>query len=121
MPPEDMVDGLAELLDPYMRGLLDGGEDPHEVVAALMWTMTESPHWEHLWGVGWLYRIWGDLADIIDGYPVHFGPDSEAIAIREFRHAAQNWLAMPRTPAGLENYIERQRTRLASLSPPAKD
>ncbi|MET8310047.1 hypothetical protein [Micromonospora sp. NPDC005173] len=118
MPPEDMVDGLAELLNPYMRRILGGSEDPHDVVDELKWTLTEAPHMEHSWGAGWLYRMWGSLSDIIDGYPVDFGPDREAIAIREFRHAAQDWLGMPRTRAGLESYIERQRTRLASLWSP---
>ncbi|MEO3771484.1 hypothetical protein [Micromonospora sp. B9E7] len=118
MPPEDMVDGLAERLNPYMHRILGGSEDPHDVVYQLMWTLTEAPQIEHSWGVDWLYRIWGDLSDIIDGYPVDLGPDSEAIAIREFRHAAQDWLRTPRTLAGLESYIERQRTRLASLWSP---
>ncbi|MET8311868.1 hypothetical protein [Micromonospora sp. NPDC005173] len=92
VPADDMVEGLAERLSPYMRRILDGGEDPHDAVGELMWTLTERPHFEHLWGVGWLYRIWGDLSDVVDAYPAGYGPDSEAIAIREFRHAAQDWL-----------------------------
>lgn len=31
-----MVEGLADRLNPYMRRILDGSEDPHDVVGELM-------------------------------------------------------------------------------------
>lgn len=115
VPEDDIVHGLAERLDPYMRRILDGSEDPHVVVGELMLTLTEPPYFEHLWGVGWLYQIWGELSDIVDGYPVDYGPDSDAIAARELRHAAQDWLGMPHTAVGLQDYVAGRTARLATL------
>lgn len=117
VPADDMVDAFAERLHPYMDRILGGGEDPHLVVGELKWALTEPPYFEQLWGVGWLYRIWGDLSDIVDGWPVDYGPGREAIADREVRQAAQDWLSTPHTAAGLEDYIERWKARLAALPP----
>ena len=70
MPADDLVDGFAARINPYMERILGGSEDPHRVVGLLMGVLTEPPYFEHLWGVGWLYRIWGDLSDIVDRWPV---------------------------------------------------
>lgn len=113
--PADPVQGLARRLDPCMHRILDGGDDLSDAVAQLLGMLTEPPYLDHLVGVGWLYRIWGELSDILDAYPVDHGSDAEAIAAQSFRRAAQDWLDMPRTQAGLEHYIERWQRRLASL------
>ncbi|MFD0595616.1 hypothetical protein ACFQZ4_27585 [Catellatospora coxensis] len=54
----------------------------------------------------------GELDDILDRWPVDYGPQTETIALREFRRAAEEWLAMPRTEDGIRNYVHRWRTRL---------
>jgi hypothetical protein len=113
--PVDPVQRLARRLDPYMQRILDGRDDLIDAVAELLGILTEPPYFEHLVGVGWLYRVWGNLSDILDRYPVDYGPDTEAIAAQAFKRAAQDWLDMPRTRAGLEHYIERWRRRLTSL------
>lgn len=117
VPEDDLVEGLAERLSPYMDRILAGREDSIRVVGGLMWALTEPPYFEALEGVGRLYAIWGGLSDIVDGWPVDHGPDCEAIAVREVRQAAEDWLSTPHTTAGLEGYIERWEARLAALPP----
>jgi hypothetical protein len=115
LPEDDSVQGLADRLDPYMRRMLDGSEDPRAIAGQLMLMLTEPPYFEHLWGVGRLYQIWGELSDVVDGWPVDHGPDSAAIAVGGFRQAAQHWLAMPHTVAGLRDYITQWEARVASM------
>jgi hypothetical protein len=98
-----------------MRRILEPVEDPHVVVAELMATLTSPPLFTDIDGVGALCLLWGDLSDIVDGFPVNYGPECEAIAEREFSRAAREWLRMSPTPAGLEAYIEGCTPRLASL------
>jgi hypothetical protein len=87
---------------------LSRGSDGHASCA-------EPPYFEHLWGMSALYRNWGALSDIVDGHPVNYGSDSEAIADRELKQAAQDWFDMPRTRAGLESYIQGWDERIAAL------
>jgi hypothetical protein len=115
VPEDDLVEGLAERLSSYMDRILGGCEDPIRVVGGLMWALTEPPYMKALDGVGRLYCVWAELSDIVDGWPVDYGPDCEAIAVREVRQAAQDWLSTPHTVAGLEGYIERWEARLAAL------
>ncbi|WP_412739414.1 hypothetical protein [Krasilnikovia sp. MM14-A1259] len=85
----------------YMRRVLDPAENPIAVVGELMGALTEPPYRDDLPGAGELYRVWADLSGIVDGRPVDYGDESEVIAVRECRQAAQDWLAMPRTIGGL--------------------
>jgi hypothetical protein len=66
-----------------------------------------------VWGAGGLY-IWADIDDILDRWPIDYGPATRAIALREFKRAAKEWLEMPRTEAGIRNYVDRWEKRLAS-------
>jgi hypothetical protein len=115
VPDEGSVGWLAERLSPYMRRILESGEDPHDVVGELMWTLTSPPLFTDVDGVGALCVMWGELTDIVDAFPVNYGPECEAVAEREFRRAAREWLSMSPTPAGLEAYIQGCTTRLGAL------
>jgi hypothetical protein len=115
VPPGVSVAGLAEVVDPYMRRILDPVEDPIEVVGEMTNRLLDPPFFQHLEDVGALYVIWAEISDIVDHWPVDYGPDSETIAVRESRQAAQDWLDMPRTMAGLQDFVDRWRKRGMTL------
>ncbi|MBG0831622.1 hypothetical protein HS041_28225 [Planomonospora sp. ID67723] len=111
---------MAEL-DPLMRGVL-ASEDVAQArnfVHEVKWHCTESPYGGHLWGAGGVYCIWAEIDDILDGWPLDYGSDTDALALREFKRAAQEWLDMPRTEAGLQDYVHQWETRMAEDTWPA--
>ncbi|WP_068923842.1 hypothetical protein [Planobispora rosea] len=117
----ELLAGFVEKIDPLMRDVLVG-EDAEQVrgfVREAAWNCTERPYFERLWGVGELYRAWMEIDDILDGWPVDYGADTDALAMREFRLAAQEWLDMPRTEAGFQDYVHRWETRVAQDTWPA--
>jgi hypothetical protein len=89
--------GFAIELDPLMRGIVAGEELEHvrDLVQKVMWHCQQAPHFERLWGAGWLYAIWGELDDIADRWPIDCGSSTEAIALREFKRAARRLAADP--------------------------
>ncbi|MDP9848124.1 hypothetical protein [Streptosporangium lutulentum] len=117
----DLLAELAAELDPFMRGILasDDVGQAGDFVYDVMHHCMESPHSEDLWPAGSIYCIWMDIDDIVDGWPVDYGTDSETLALREFKRAAQEWLDMARTQAGLQDYVHRWRMRMAADTWPA--
>ncbi|GIF98797.1 hypothetical protein Cci01nite_38910 [Catellatospora citrea] len=111
----DLLTRFAADVDPLARRVLAAERLPQvcELVREMMGHCLQAPYLEHMWGAGELYAIWGELDDILDGRPVDHGPDTEAVADRELRRAAGEWLDMPRTEAGIRDYAYRWRTRLA--------
>ncbi|MFD0851194.1 hypothetical protein ACFQ07_03140 [Actinomadura adrarensis] len=101
-----------------MRGIL-ASEDvgkAGDLVGEVKWHCLQSP----LADAGDVYVIWAELDDVLDGYPVDYGPEANAIyALREFKRAAHDWLDMPRTEAGLLNYVQLWKTRIADDAWPA--
>ncbi|MFI6928169.1 hypothetical protein ACIBIZ_50155 [Nonomuraea spiralis] len=112
----DLLAGLAAELDPLMHCILasDDVRRAGDFVYDVTYHCLESPHGEDLWPAGSIYCIWMDIDDILDGWPVDYGPESEGLALREFKRAAQEWLDMPRTQAGLWDYVHRWRMRMAA-------
>lgn len=104
----ELLAGFAAKIDPFMRGVLVSGdvEQMRGFVLEAAWNCTERPYFEHLWGVGGLYRAWMEIDDILDGWPVDYGADTDALAMREFRLAAQEWLDMPRTETGFRAIVK---------------
>jgi hypothetical protein len=84
-----------------------------DLVHEVMWHCMEQPYREHLRDLSTLYVIWAELDDILDGWPVDYGQNTETIAMCEFRRAAKEWLDIPRTEVGIRDYVDRWRTRLA--------
>ncbi|MEU7923474.1 hypothetical protein [Micromonospora zamorensis] len=94
---------VFDLVDGYMYRVLKGREDPVGVVGELMFGLIELLDGDDDVEVaGRLYNIYGDLSDIVDGYPFHYGDGTEVIAQREIRDAAWDWLSFPRTAGGLK-------------------
>lgn len=77
-----------------------GGPITGNQVEKVMWHCQQAPYFEHLWGAGWLYAIWGALDDFADRWPIDYRSSTEAIALREFKRAAADWLQMQRTESG---------------------
>ncbi|GAB2467746.1 hypothetical protein GCM10027187_39900 [Streptosporangium sandarakinum] len=117
----ELLAGFAAKIDPFMQGVLVSGdvEQIRGFVLEAAWNCTERPYFEHLWGVGGLYRVWMGIDDIFDGWPVDHGADADALAMREFRLAAQEWLDMPRTETGFRHYVHRWERRVAEDTWPA--
>ncbi|GAB3153397.1 hypothetical protein [Microbispora hainanensis] len=117
----ELLAGFAAKIDPLMRGVLVSGdvEQMRGLVLEAAWHCTEPPYFEHLWGVAGLYRAWMEIDDILDGWPVDYGAGTDALAMREFRLAAQEWLDMPRTETGFRDYVRRWETRVAEDAWPA--
>ncbi|WP_062430507.1 hypothetical protein [Herbidospora daliensis] len=87
-------DDPEEMRDPFLRSagsLLDYGID-------------------HLVDV---YPVWMEIDDIFDHWPVDYGDETDTIAMREVRLAAEEWLALPKTEAEIGEYVKRWRTRQA--------
>jgi hypothetical protein len=80
-----------------------------------MSALIEPPLFEHLWCAGELYVHFGLLSDIVDAYPVDYGANADMIAQQEIRDAARDWLGMPHTVEGLEDYLARWAARLEAL------
>ncbi|MFG2071255.1 hypothetical protein [Nonomuraea maritima] len=116
-----LLAGLVAELDPLMRGILasDDVRQAGDVVYEVTYHCLESPYGEDLWPSGSIYCIWMEIDDILDGWPVDYGPDREALAMREWKRAAQEWLDMPRTQAGLRDYLHGWRMRMAADTWPA--
>ncbi|MEU7942386.1 hypothetical protein [Microbispora bryophytorum] len=116
-----LLAGFAAKIDPSMQGVLvrEDVEQIRGFVLEAAWNCTERPYFEHLWGVGGLYRAWMEIDDILDGWPVDYGADTDALAVREFRLAAQEWLDMPRTETGFRDYVHRWERRVAEDTWPA--
>jgi hypothetical protein len=112
--PPDLPD-LAQVVDTYMHRILNSGEDPVAALGELMWALSEPTLFEDLWCASALYRTFGQLSDIVDAYPVDYGTNAEMIAGREIRDAAQDWLGMPHTVEGMEQYLVRWEARLEAL------
>jgi hypothetical protein len=114
----ELLVGLAAELDPLMRGIVasDDVRKAGGFVDGVKWHCMESP----LADAGDLYVIWAEIDDILDGYPVDYGPEDNAIyAMREFKRAAREWLDMPRTHAGLLDYVHLWKTRITDETWPA--
>jgi hypothetical protein len=82
--------------------------------------LTEPPIFAHLWCAGTLYRNFGLLSDIVDAYPVDYGANAEMITAREIRDAARDWLGMPRTVEGMEQYLIRWDARFEAYRRPTE-
>jgi hypothetical protein len=110
----DLLTELAAEIDPLVQRILTAEDLPQvrDLVQEVRYHCLQPPYFEHMWGAGEVYVIWGELDDILDRWPVDHGTDTETIAIREFRSAAKEWLDMPRTEAGIRDYTHRWRTRL---------
>ncbi|MDZ5447702.1 hypothetical protein U2F26_34200 [Micromonospora sp. 4G57] len=98
-----------------MHRILNSGEDPMDVLEELTWALSEPPLFEDLWCASALYCNFGLLSDIVDAYPVDYGANAEMIAGREIRDAAREWLSMPHTVEGMEQYLVRWNARLQAL------
>jgi len=98
-----------------MHRILDSSEDPVLVLMELMGALTEPPLFEHPRCAGELSGDFGVLSDIVDAYPVDYGANAEMVAGREISDAAREWLAMPRTVEGMQQYLDRWDARLAVL------
>lgn len=92
-----LLAGFAAKIDPLMQDVLVSRdvEQIRGFILEAAWNCTERPYFEHLWGVGGLYRAWMGIDDILDGWPVDYGADTVALVMREFRLAAREWLDMP--------------------------
>ncbi|MEU8392268.1 hypothetical protein [Micromonospora sp. NPDC048842] len=62
-----------------------------------------------------MYNIYGDLSDIVDGYPFDYGDGTEMIAQREIRDAAWDWLTIARNAEGIKTYVDHWVARIAAL------
>ncbi|WP_433534545.1 hypothetical protein ACQPZK_20455 [Micromonospora sp. CA-249363] len=102
---------VIDLIDGYMHRVLRGREDPVRVVGELMCALIDLPP-AH---VGRLYNIYGDLSDIVDGYPFDYGDGTEMIAQREIRDAAWDWLTIARNAEGVKTYVDHWVARIAAL------
>lgn len=111
----NLLAGFAGELDPLMRLILasEALTQAQDLVQEVMRRCLQAPYFEHLWGAGMLYAIWGELDDVTDGWPVSYGSNTEAGALREFKRAAAEWLEMPRTESGVSDYTHRWKVRLA--------
>jgi hypothetical protein len=109
---------VIELVDEYMYRVLKGAEDSVLVIGELMGALTE-PNAEvsevSEGSVGRLYPLFGDLSDIVDGFPFDYGDGTEMIAQREIRDAAWDWLTTARNADGLKAYVDRWIARSAAL------
>lgn len=112
VPP--YVAAAIDLLDGYLHRVLKGREDPVEVVGELMSAMTDVVL-SDLPDAGGLFCVFGDLSDITDGYPYHYGDGAEMIAQREIRDAAWDWLTTARDADGIAAYVARWTARNAAL------
>ncbi|WP_112678432.1 hypothetical protein [Micromonospora saelicesensis] len=109
---------VIELVDEHMYRVLKGAEDSVLVIGELMGALTE-PNAEvseiSEGSVGKLYPLFGDLSDIVDGFPFDYGDGTEMIAQREIRDAAWDWLTTARNADGLKAYVDRWIARSAAL------
>ncbi|WP_433261547.1 hypothetical protein ACQPWR_20340 [Micromonospora vinacea] len=109
---------VIELVDEHMYRVLKGAEDSVLVIGELMGALTE-PNAEvseiSEGSVGKLYPLFGDLSDIVDGFPFDYGDGTEMIAQREIRDAAWDWLTTVRNADGLKTYVDRWIARGAAL------
>ncbi|WP_146758606.1 hypothetical protein [Micromonospora saelicesensis] len=109
---------VIELVDEYMYRVLKGAEDSVLVIGELMGALTE-PNAEvsevSEGSVGRLYPLFGDLSDIVDGFPFDYGDGTEMIAQREIRDDAWDWLTTARNADGLKAYVDRWIARSAAL------
>ncbi|RAO46101.1 hypothetical protein GAR06_02965 [Micromonospora saelicesensis] len=101
-----------------MYRVLKGAEDSVLVIGELMGALTE-PNAEvsevSEGSVGRLYPLFGDLSDIVDGFPFDYGDGTEMIAQREIRDDAWDWLTTARNADGLKAYVDRWIARSAAL------
>ncbi|MFI5924820.1 hypothetical protein ACIA3K_02445 [Micromonospora sp. NPDC051543] len=102
---------VIDLIDGYMHRVLKGREDPVGVIGDLMYALIDLPP-AH---VGRLYNIYGDLSDIVDGYPFDYGDGTEMIAQREIRDAAWDWLTTARNAEGIKTYVDQWVAKIAAL------
>ncbi|MCZ7375918.1 hypothetical protein [Micromonospora sp. WMMC250] len=110
---------LIDLVDSHMQRVLKGREDPVEVVSELMSGLIDLPVGADRGIVGRLYGIYGDLSDIVDGYPFNYDAGTEMIAQREIRDAAWDWLSSPRDAHGIKTYMDQWGARIQAL--PSKE
>ncbi|MEW2144419.1 hypothetical protein AB0869_16575 [Micromonospora vinacea] len=113
VPPS--LAAAIELIDEYMYRVLKGAEDSVLVVEELKGALTEPQSEVSMASVGELYPIFGDLSDIVDGFPFDYGDGTEMIAQREIRDAAWDWLTMARNADGLKTYVDQWTARVAAL------
>ncbi|MET7372795.1 hypothetical protein [Micromonospora arida] len=106
---------VIELVDEYMYRVLKGAEDSVLVIGELMGALTELNAEVSKGSVGKLYPIFGDLSDIVDGFPFDYGDGTEMIAQREIRDAAWDWMTTARDADGLKTYVDRWIARSAAL------
>jgi hypothetical protein len=106
---------VIDLVDGYMHRVLNGREDPVEVVEELKCALTELHPRGDVGDAGLLYSICADLSDIVDGYPFHYDDGTEMIAQREIRDAAWDWLSIPRNVDGMKTYVDCWAARIAAL------
>ncbi|WP_146755458.1 hypothetical protein [Micromonospora saelicesensis] len=109
---------VIELVDEYMYRVLKGAEDSVLVIGELMGALTEPNAEVSEVGegsVGSLYPLFGDLSDIVDGFPFDYGDGTQMIAQREIRDAAWDWLTTVRNADGLKAYVDRWIARSAAL------
>ncbi|MEU4473948.1 hypothetical protein [Micromonospora sp. NPDC023888] len=109
---------VIELVDEYMYRVLKGADDSVLVIGELMGALTE-PNAEvsevSEGSVGKLYPLFGDLSDIVDGFPFDYADGTQMIAQREIRDAAWDWLTTARNTDWLTIYIDRWTERIAAL------
>ncbi|MFI7537529.1 hypothetical protein [Streptosporangium sp. NPDC049376] len=111
----ELLTGFAAKIDPLMQSVLVSGdaEQMSGFVREAAWSCTERPYFEHLPEVGELYSAWMGIDDVLDGWPADYGTDIDALAMREFRLAAQEWLEMPLTETRFRHYMRRWGTWVA--------
>ncbi|MCA2189548.1 hypothetical protein [Nonomuraea cavernae] len=113
----DLLAGLATELDPLMRGVLvsEDVRQAGDLLGEAMWHCMLSP----LRYASHLYGIWAEIDDILDRWPLDYGPDTDVIALREFKRVAEEWLNMPQREAGIRDYVHQWKVRMAQDSWPA--
>lgn len=107
---DDVPGALISVIDSLMWRILKGHEDPVELVAEVSGEFLQ-PSWAEVAHAGGLYRLFAELGDIVDGWPVSYGEATEMVAQREIRDAAWDWLETVRTAGAMESFLERWEAR----------
>ncbi|TKK85853.1 hypothetical protein FDA94_23405 [Herbidospora galbida] len=115
MTPLEEAARLAELvaeLDQFLTAAL-AHDDPEQMRDPFLSAAGTVTEYVDVGAAGGLYRVWMNIDDIFDAWPVDYGDETDAIAMREVRLAVEEWLATPKTEAGISAYVDRWEARQA--------